>query len=164
VLGNVPLKWGFEGSVVYQNDPEFVKWTQWGLSSAAVYPVDCKGCAPQTPVNSAITNPETVILSQPGSEFFDRLNQLDLGIKRTFKFHERYRVQLQLDVFNVTNSAPVLGQTYGLGTAVKTAANAGNPSAWSIAPFVSGNGTEIGGRPTSILQGRLMRLAMQFHF
>jgi hypothetical protein len=106
-----------------------------------------------------------VVLTQPGSRYFDRLNQLDLGLKRTFKFHERYRVQAQIDVFNVTNSAPVLGETYALGTARQTATNLNNPSAWSIAPFVGGgNSGPAGGRPTSILQGRLLRLAMQFHF
>jgi hypothetical protein len=169
VLGNIPLKWGIEASVVYQNDPELLKWTQWSVSTTTYYPIDAKGqtSGTQQLVNPALpagTPAENLILSQPGSQFFDRLNQVDLGIKKSFKFREKYRIQLQADIFNVTNGSPVLGQTYALGTAKQSAANLTNPSAWSIAPFVSGNGTEVGGRPTAILQGRLLRLAMQFHF
>jgi hypothetical protein len=168
VLGNMPLKWGIEASVVYQNDPELLKWTQWSVSTTTYYPIDAKGQnGVQTLVNPNLpagTPAENLILSAPGTQFFDRLNQLDLGIKKSFKFREKYRVQLQVDVFNVGNISPVLGQTYALGTAKQSAANLNNQSAWSIAPFVSGNGTEIGGRPTAILQGRLLRLAMQFHF
>ena len=98
-------------------------------------------------------------LSTPGTRYADRLNQLDLGIKRTFRFREKFRVQAQADVFNVANSHTVLVETQNLGVG---AASATAPTAsYSIAPFVLGG---PGGRPTSILQARLLRLAFQFHF
>jgi hypothetical protein len=103
-------------------------------------------------INANLTNPtERIALSVPGSRYADRLNQLDLGIKRTFVIKEKYRVQAQLDVFNVNNAHTVLVEGQNLGV------TAGS----SIAPFVLGG---PGGKPTSILQARLLRLAMQFHF
>jgi hypothetical protein len=152
VITTLPLKWGLEGSLVYQSSPEILKYVNWDITKAAVYPVDCVGCTPGALVNSSLTNTtERIALSVPGTRFSDRLNQLDLGIKRNFVFKDRYRLQAQLDVFNVTNSHTVLVETQALGT---------TPGS-SIAPFVLGG---PGGKPTSILQARLLRLSVQFHF
>ena len=60
---------------------------------------------------------------------------------------ERMRLQFQADVFNVNNSHAVLAETQTLGTTIK--------------PLVDGG---PGGTPQSLLQPRLMRLALQFHF
>ena len=68
-------------------------------------------------------------------------------MRRTFKIREQMRVQAQLDVFNVMNASTVLVQGQNL---TSTSVNLGP------------NG--IGGQPTQILQARLLRLAVQFHF
>ncbi len=152
IISNIPIRWGFEGSLVFQSSPEFDKYVNWDITKASVYPADCKGCTPGSVINANLTNPtERIALSVPGSRYADRLNQLDLGIKRTFVIKEKYRVQAQLDVFNVNNAHTVLVEGQNLGV------TAGS----SIAPFVLGG---PGGKPTSILQARLLRLAMQFHF
>jgi hypothetical protein len=152
VIAAIPIKWGLEGSLVYQSSPEILKYVNWDITKGTVYPVDCKGCTPGALVNPNLTNTtERITLAVPGSRFSDRLNQLDLGIKRTFVFREKYRVQAQVDVFNVNNAHTVLVEGQNLGT---------TPGS-SIAPFVLGG---PGGKPTSILQARLLRLAMQFHF
>jgi len=72
---------------------------------------------------------------------------LDVGLRRTFVIRERMRLQFQADVFNVNNSHAVLAETQTLGTTIK--------------PLVDGG---PGGTPQSLLQPRLMRLALQFHF
>jgi hypothetical protein len=148
VLGNLPLWKGFEASVTWQNDPEFQRYVNWTINRNTVYPADCVGCPAGTRVAPNLVNPSEVIaLSKPGTRYNDRLNQVDLGIKRTFYIREKIRIQPQLDVFNVNNAHTVLVQTQALGNTVK--------------PFVLGG---PGGTPTQILQARLLRLALQVHF
>jgi hypothetical protein len=72
---------------------------------------------------------------------------VDVGIKRNFTIREKVRLQAQLDVFNVNNAHTVLLEAENLGSTIK--------------PFVLGG---PGGRPTQILQARLLRLALQIHF
>jgi len=158
LAGNMPLWKGFEVSTTWQNDPEFQKYVNWTLNANSVYPVDCVGCPagarifPAAGQPGALTNASLFIpVVAPGTRFYDRLNQLDLGIKRTFKFREKFRAQAQLDVFNVTNSHTVLVENQTLGTTANT----------SIKAFKGGG---PGGQPTQILQARLLRLAVQFHF
>ena len=156
IIGNIPIWKGFAGSVVYQNAPEFLRYVNWDITKATRYPADCSAC-PSDATNSALkalvvgsslTNTtERVALSVPGSRYNDRLNQLDLGIRRNFVFKEKYRLQAQFEVFNVTNANTVLVQNQSLLSTIK--------------PFVLGG---PGGLPTQILQARLVRLAMQFHF
>ncbi len=148
VVGSLPLWKGFEASLVWQNDPEFKKYVNWDINARSTYPVDCKGCPAGTVVAPNLTNPtERIALAVPGSRYNDRLNQVDVGIKRTFVIRERLRLQPQLDVFNVNNAHTVLVEAQNLGN--------------TIQPFVLGG---PGGRPTQILQARLLRLALQIHF
>jgi hypothetical protein len=148
LAGSLPLWKGFEASLVWQNDPEFVKYVNWDINSRSTYPADCVGCTPGALVNKDLTNPtERIALSVPGSRYHDRLNQVDVGIKRNFVIRERLRLQAQLDVFNVNNAHTVLLEAENLGNTIK--------------PFVLGG---PGGRPTQILQARLLRLGVQIHF
>ena len=77
----------------------------------------------------------------------DRLNQFDIGLRRTFVFRERFKLQPQVDMFNVTNAHTVLLETQALGNSVK--------------PFAPGG---LGGTPQALLQPRLLRVAVQFKF
>jgi Carboxypeptidase regulatory-like domain/TonB-dependent Receptor Plug Domain len=151
--GNIRLLWKIEFNWVWQDAPEPLKYVTWNLTRTSRYPADCSvpGCTPGGlvfPSATFLTNPSlSVPLVAPGTRFMDRLHQVDLGIRRTFVIRERFRVQAQADMFNVNNSNAVLLETQTLGN--------------SVAPFVPGG---LGGTPQSLLQPRLLRLALQVHF
>jgi len=77
-----------------------------------------------------------VPLVAPGTEFADRVNQLDLSVAKWFQVG-RTRLQGQLDVFNALNRSDVL--------AVRLL-NFGTPGYK---------------QPSSVLQGRIIRIATQ---
>ncbi|HZM92677.1 MAG TPA: hypothetical protein VFB92_04620 [Vicinamibacterales bacterium] len=79
----------------------------------------------------------TVRLNEPGSEYIDRLNQLDLTIARNFR-SGRVVIRPELAMFNALNAAPVLTQTTIYGPNL--------------------------GQITSILNARLLRLGMTVRF
>ena len=82
----------------------------------------------------------TVNLIEPGTLYGDRVNQFDLRFAKILRFG-RTRTNVGFDVYNVTNSAPVLGyaQTFVLTN-----------DAWL--------------RPTSVLQARFFKLSAQIDF
>lgn len=146
---NVPLWWKLEASMTMQSDPQPLKFVSWTINKATRYPADCNcGSLAGTLVAPTLTNPSlTIPLVAPGTRFRDRLNQVDLGLRRNFAIRESMRLQIQAEVFNVNNSHAVLAETQTLGTTIK--------------PFVVGG---PGGSPQTLLQPRLLRLAAQFHF
>jgi hypothetical protein len=79
----------------------------------------------------------TLALQAPGSDYYTRLNQLDLGFRKLFRVG-RYTYSGQVDIFNFTNNDYVKTETRTYGAAL--------------------------GRPTSNLQPRTLRLAMQMRF
>jgi hypothetical protein len=70
--------------------------------------------------------------------FLDRWNQFDIGGRRSFHVGRRSELIGQVDVFNLFNTNVVLGEILTYGTTLY--------------------------RPTSILQGRLLRLSATFKF
>lgn len=156
IVGNQPTWKGFELSMAYQSAPEFLKYTNWNINKNTTYPVDGVGVTPGAKVAPNLNQPSLVIpLIPPGSKYHDRLNQLDLGVKRNFVIKERLRLQAQLDVFNVANAHTVLVETQTLGARLSPAPGATGPDY-----RLHGDG----GTPTQILQARLLRLAVQVHF
>ena len=83
------------------------------------------------------TQPVTVRLIPPGSQYLKRWNQLDVQFKRVFNVGN-LRFEPGVDVYNVFNSNVVLVQNQNFGSAL--------------------------GRPERVLQGRLLRLTAQFVF
>jgi hypothetical protein len=79
----------------------------------------------------------TVRLNEPGTEYEDRLNQLDLTIARNFKVRN-LRFRPELAMFNALNAAPVLTETLVYGPNL--------------------------GKVTSILNARLLRVGMLVKF
>jgi len=159
LAGNLPLWWKFEASMSWQSDPEPLKFVNWTITKATRYPtVDCNcGALAGTVVAPTLTNTSlTIPLVAPGTRFRDRLNQFDVGLRRTFVIRESMRLQFQADVFNVNNSHAVLSET----TTLNAAPTAASP--YSTLNFLRDGG--LGGQPQTILQPRLMRLALQFHF
>jgi hypothetical protein len=83
--------------------------TVWLISRTTVYPADCKGpCTPGALVIPNMTAANLNIpLTAPGTEYADRVHQLDLSLGKWFQLG-RTRVQAQLDVFNALNRGDVL--------------------------------------------------------
>lgn len=84
----------------------------------------------------------TVNLIEPGTLYGDRVNQFDVRFAKILRFG-RTRTNVGLDVYNMTNAAPVLtyNQTFVLNQAVST---------WL--------------RPNSVLQARFVKISAQIDF
>ncbi len=76
--------------------------------------------------------------------YLPRFFQLDVTIKKNFRFGRGRSLSFQLDYFNVTNSNSILGMT-------NTVVNQ------------DGGGPNLG-NVTSFLDGRMPRIAMQYKF
>ena len=156
--GSLPLWFGFDVSASFQSYAGALKATTGGVSwtinrGSTRYPADCSvpGCTPSAVVLPSRFSGDpaiTVQLAAPGTRFEPRWNQLDFGIRRTFKFSGR-QAQLQVDLFNALNANPVLTENTTLGSAA--------------APFLS-NDPGAGALPTSFLQPRIIRLGAQIRF
>ena len=116
--------------------------TNWQITNTGRYPADCPAPCPAgqlifpagaTRLTSASV---TVPLVAPGTEFLPRLRQLDLSLAKWFTMG-RTRLQGQIDIFNVANSSTVASMASTLF------------------------GTAAYGRPSSVLQGRMLRLGIQ---
>ena len=79
-----------------------------------------------------------VDLIAPGTKYEPRWNQLDVSVKRTFRFARGRDIQAQAAVFNVLNDSPVLQEIQSYGPSL--------------------------GQPQVILQGRMLRLAVLLSF
>jgi hypothetical protein len=111
----------------------------WTLSRTARYPADCAApCQPNALVVPTLTVPSlTVQLTAPGTRFYPRHTQLDLGVRKLFRV-KNMQWSAQADIFNINNSSRVSDETQLLGPSL--------------------------GRPLAILQPRLLRLAAQLRF
>ena len=52
----------------------------------------------------------TLALQAPGTDYYGRQNQLDLGFRKLFRFG-RYQYSAQADIFNFTNNGYVKTET-----------------------------------------------------
>ena len=87
------------------------------------------------------------MLVAPGSRLTPQLTQLDIGVRRAFEIQRGHGVKIEAQVFNLLNSNVVTAEAQTLGS--------------SVTPFVSGG---TGGVPTTILNPRMLRLAIQYRF
>lgn len=83
------------------------------------------------------TNTETIILNEPGSLHYPRYNQVDLNFKKNFRAGSK-TFSGQVDFFNVLNGNAIFARQDTVGNSL--------------------------GDVTTILQGRLVRLAFQMKF
>ena len=123
VAGSVPIIYGITFGAnlqAYPGSARVIRWTP----AASVFP-------------GGRTNSETIILSEPGSLYQPRYNQLDITVKKNFRAGRKV-FSLQADVFNVTNSSSILTTTDTIGSSL--------------------------GQVNSILYGRLPRLVFQMKF
>jgi hypothetical protein len=123
LAGTYPLPFGVRVSGTFQSQP--------GTDRGITYQVT----RTQVPT---LTQPQVVVrLNDPGTEFNDRVNQLDLNVSRSFR-HGGVDIRPELSLFNVFNDDPVLGQVNTFGPAL--------------------------GDVTSILAPRLVRLGLTVRF
>jgi hypothetical protein len=169
---NVPIKWGVEVNASLYSDPVFstnynvnagnvaqagavlagqvqgYNTVLWPITPTAKYPADCNCPNPGGLVDPGLAQgAETIPLIPPGSRLTPRLSQLDVGVRKVFRIHEKFTIMGEGQFFNVANSNAVLTESYTLGTSIK--------------PFVAGG---PGGVPTAVLNPRMLRLNLQFMF
>jgi Carboxypeptidase regulatory-like domain len=107
------------------------------LQSYAGLPLAVNWAVPANLFPGGRTQSVTVNLVPPGSKYLDRWNELDLSLRRVFRFG-RVRLDGALDIFNALNSNVVLSENQNFGSTL--------------------------GQPQAVLQGRLLRVSTQIKF
>ena len=131
-----PLPWEVRVSGVFQNSPGIPVTSQYLATNAEIAPSlgrnlgQCRGAA-------TCNGTALVELIAPGSQFEDRLTQLDLRLTRSFRVGST-RLQANFDIFNALNGAAVLGINTRYGASWLT--------------------------PSATLNGRMLKLGFQFDF
>jgi hypothetical protein len=180
VQGAIPIRWGFVASASFYsnryqgqfappgfsvtggvfNDGYLAR--NWTLTANSVYPMNCVGCTPGQRVFPAGfvlgQASETINLVAPGQVLTPRLNQLDLGLKKTFRFRERFVLEPEIQFFNTLNSNAAVTESTALGS--DAAPLLPKSACTSSSPANCG----IGGTVTTITNPRLLRVAMLFRF
>jgi len=115
--------------------------TIWSISRTTTYPANCKGpCTPGALVIPGMTAANLNIpLVAPGTDFGERVNQLDVSLAKWFQMGKT-RVQGQLDFFNALNRSSV--------TAVRSLN-------YLTSAYM---------QPSTVLQGRIIRVATQLRW
>lgn len=121
--GSYPLPGGFRVSGVFQ--------------SVAGNEIRNTHVVTRTQLPSLTVSSVSVRLNEPGTQYLDRVNQLDISLAGTIPVG-RLRVKPQIDLFNALNAGPVLRVVSQFGPAL--------------------------GRPSQLLDGRLLRLGLQVDF
>jgi hypothetical protein len=148
MAGTYPLLWGIQASASFQSingrafggyttlnnkiagpgygDTGSPVGTGWLITRGAVYPANCLApCTPGAVIIPGMTEASlTLPLVPGGTEFFDRINQLDVSLAKSFGLGAGRRVQIQADLFNALNANPVLGvRSVNFGTATYNQVN-----------------------------------------
>jgi hypothetical protein len=139
LAGSYTLPFDIQINAALQSYSGPVRPTTWNIGPTTRYLAGCPGpCTPGALVIPNLTQTSLVVgLAAPGTDYYDRLNQIDLGFRKLFRVN-RYQFSGQLDIFNATNNDYIKAETRTFGTAL--------------------------GRPTSNLQPRTLRVAMQMRF
>ncbi|HMF95520.1 MAG TPA: carboxypeptidase regulatory-like domain-containing protein [Vicinamibacterales bacterium] len=123
LTGSVPVVWQIQIGLA--------------LQSYAGQPLSVNWAVPANLFPGGRTQPVTVNLVPPGSQYLSRWNQLDVSFRKTVTLG-RVRVDGALDVFNSLNTSVVLSQNQNFGSTL--------------------------GQPQAVLQGRLLRVSSQLKF
>ncbi len=125
------------------------------------------GC-PIDPGFNALQGSETINLVSPGQVRTPRLTQLDLSLKRTFRFREKYVLEPTVQVFNLLNTnAPVVQSTSLSASYSATSPGVApflTPQQCASSPVGSFASCGLGGAATTITNPRLLRVALLFRF
>jgi hypothetical protein len=137
--GSYRLPWDIQTNVAFQSYAGANLPTNWSIGRTTRYAAGCLGpCTPGALVIPSLTPTSlAVALVAPGTTWYGRQNQLDLGFRKIFRV-ARYQFSGQVDLFNFTNNGKVKSQTTTWGSSL--------------------------GQPLSTLQPRTLRLAIQMRF
>ena len=126
-------------NAAFQSYPGAPLPTRWNISRTTRYAADCQGpCTPGALVIPSLTPASYLVdLVAPGTAYYARQNQLDFGVRKIFRIR-KVQYSGQFDLFNLTNSSYIKSQNNTIGPSL--------------------------GQPTSILQPRLLRIAIQARF
>jgi hypothetical protein len=137
--GVYPLPWwGLQTSATFQNLPGVSQSANFTATNAQVAPSlgrNLSACGAAAVCNATVSIP--IVL--PNTILFeDRLTQLDLRATKILKAGNGMRLQLNVDAYNVLNSATILGSNAAFGPSYLT--------------------------PTSVLAARMFKFGAQFDF
>ena len=124
--GSYPLPYGFQAAATYLGAPGLPQAATRSYTSAEVAPTLGR------PLTGAASKVITIL--EPNTQFEDRYNQIDLRFSRPVRI-QQMRITPRFDIYNLTNSAAVVGSIGGYG------------AAWL--------------RPTEILTARLIKFGAQ---
>jgi hypothetical protein len=184
IQGAFPIHWGFIASASFYSNRYQYGWTPgsglvangstgniyndgylartWTLTAASVYPKNCVGCTPGARVFPAGfvmgQGLEAINLVAPGQVLTPRLNQLDLGLKKTFTIKDRFVFEPEAQVFNILNGNAAVTESVALG------GDAAPLLPKSACGSVGQASCGVGGAVTTITNPRLLRLALLFRF
>jgi hypothetical protein len=137
LIGVYPLPWGLQTAATFQSVPGPQITAAYAAPNAQIAPTlgrNLASCGTAVICNGTATIP----LVAPGTMYEDRLHQLDFRLSRLFKFGAGGRLQANVDLYNAFNGSAVLALNNTFGPL------------WQ--------------RPTTILQGRLVRFSAQVDF
>jgi len=129
--------WGLQTSATYQGLPGPQILANATVRNADIAPSLGRNLS-SCPVTGTCNTTVSVGLIPPGTDYGERLNQVDFRMAKTFDFGGGRRMQGIVDVYNLFNGAAVITHNNTYGTA------------WL--------------RPTQILQARLLEFGFQFEF
>jgi hypothetical protein len=111
--GTYPLPYGVRVSGSFQSQPGTERTINYQVTPSIVSTI--------TQGQVVLTQPQVNIrLNEPGTEYNDRVNQLDFSLSRSFRTG-RLMVRPELSLFNALNRNPVLTQTNVFGPALGNA-------------------------------------------
>jgi hypothetical protein len=139
LAGSYTLPFDIQVNAALQSYSGPDRGTTWSIARSTRYAANCPApCRPGALVIPGLTPTSlTVALVEPGRDWYNRLNQLDLGFRKIFRIG-RFQYSGQVDMFNFLNNDYVKSETRTFGPAL--------------------------GRPLSTLQPRTLRLAVQTRF
>ena len=103
LAGSYPMVWDIRLSATIQSSP--------GSERSIIYQVT------RTQIPTLTQPSVNVRLNEPGTEYNDRVNQLDLSLSKTFRAG-RYVFRPEMSLFNALNANPVLQQVNNFGPAL----------------------------------------------
>jgi hypothetical protein len=137
-LAVYPLPWwGLQTAATYQSLPGPQILATATIPNASIAPSLGRSLS-ACPATGACTATVAVSLIPPGTEYGDRLQEIDFRVSKTVKLPQGRRLQGIVDIYNMFNGSAVITQNNSFG------------SAWL--------------RPTQILQARLVKFGFQLDF
>jgi len=135
-IGTYPVGFGVQLGAVFQSYAGAAVPVSWSVP-ASVYPGARRTAALTLSTSVVGTGYTGSSLSDPGTSYLPRWNQLDFSVRRSFHIGRTY-LDGSVDMFNAMNSSTVLSQNQAYGTSL--------------------------GQPTQILQPRLLRISSTLRF